>query len=341
MKSALRWGGSLLLLTFLAVRLDWPRVAAAFASLRGEFWCLAALLYTGCQFLSALRWRGLARVVGFRASVGRYTGIFFIGSFFNLVLPTSVGGDVVRVWYLSGVRSKRATGRTTLAAITVLMDRVSGLVMLVALACVATYFSPVKLPTWVTVAVFVAALGTGAGVGFLVLGGILAGAVLRRVPRRLKPLLLRLLRAARLYLRHPRTLLASALFSIAIQALNVLVVWCIGLGLGLDVPLVCYGVCVPLATLLTLLPISLNGMGLREAGYALLLSPLGVPEATAVALAFLLFLALLMTSLVGLGCYTLGRFPRYVPAATEESNHDRSLGGDPDQGRSGQLAAAA
>ena len=66
----------------------------------GSVALLAVGLYLATQAVSALRWRLLAGVHGFGGSTARYVAYYFIGMFFNLVLPTSVGGDVVRAWYL-------------------------------------------------------------------------------------------------------------------------------------------------------------------------------------------------------------------------------------------------
>jgi uncharacterized protein (TIRG00374 family) len=341
MKTWLRWGGSLVLVTLLATRLDWSRVGEAFARLRLDLWLLAVLLFGICQVVSALRWGMLARVLGFQVSQARYTGVYFIGMLFNLILPTSVGGDVVRAWYLAGMPCRSQMGRTTLATFSVLVERVSGLMMLVAIACVALWCSPLELPSWVNGAVLLAGLAMLAGLAFLFVGGWFARWILPALPARLQALVVRVFTATRLYLRHPWTLLITSLLSVVVQGLNVIVVWCVGLGLGLDVPLICYGVVVPLTALLTLVPISLNGMGLREAGYAILMRPLGVPTHTAVALAFLSFLVTVVCSLAGLGFYLFGQYPRYRPTASEETNDDRAIRGDSDQGRGGQSAAAA
>ena len=74
----------------------------------------------------------------------------------------------------------------------------------------------------------------------------------------------------------PRLFLVTTLLSVVVQAANVIVLWLVGLALGLDVPASYYWVLVPLVTLLTLVPVSLNGMGVREWGTVLLLAPLGV-----------------------------------------------------------------
>src|SRR5262249_22043845 len=87
--------------------------------------------------------------------------------------------------------------------------------------------------------------------------------------------------------------------SIFVQVANVLIVWLIGLALAAPVPASFYWVFVPMVSLLTLLPISVNGMGVREGGTALLLAPVGVSHHVAVTLAFLWFAVYVATILLG------------------------------------------
>jgi uncharacterized membrane protein YbhN (UPF0104 family) len=300
--------GSLILLGVIAWRMDWGQVGAAFAHLNVTLWLLAVAVYLVAQVVSALRWQLLSGVLGLGGRWGQYVAYYFIGMFFNLVLPTSVGGDVVRAWYLAGhPESNPTSGRGLGAFLSVFADRASGLVVLIAVACLAAACCPLTLPGWIYGAV--AAAG-GAG--------LLGLAALPALPR-LRPLfscsprLLRLVDGALLYLGHRKVMAWATLLSVVVQVANVVLVWLIGRGLGLPVPFVYYGVLVPLVALLTLLPVSLNGMGLREAGHVLLLAPLGVGAGAAVTLSFLSFAVFTCTSLVGAGFYLCGRFPR--PAA--------------------------
>jgi uncharacterized membrane protein YbhN (UPF0104 family) len=144
------------------------------------------------------------------------------------------------------------------------------------------------------------------------------------------------------YRRYPRMLLVVTALSLVVQVVNVMIVWLIGRALGLPVPALYYGVLVPLITLLTMLPISLNGMGLREAGAVLLLAPLGVDATAAVTLFLLTFAVYTLTSLAGAGCYLFGRFPRFAsPSVHGGAINDNVIRRDPDQGRARQPAAAA
>src|SRR5262249_32503790 len=128
---------------------------------------------------------------------------------------------------------------------------------------------------------------------------------------------------------------SSLLLSVFVQAANVVLVWLLGLAIGLSVPAGYYWIMVPMVTLLTMIPVSLNGMGVREGGTALFLAPLGVSEGTAISLAFLWFAVFTVTSLFGGGLYLFGSFPRLsVPAGApgKERRDDGSVRSGSDQG---------
>jgi uncharacterized membrane protein YbhN (UPF0104 family) len=335
----LRLAGSVALLAFLAWRTDWRRMADAFAGLRAGWWLLAVALYAVTQVVSSVRWRLLARPLGFRESPGRFVAYYYVGMFFNLVLPTSVGGDVVRAWYLDG-----RSGRKMAAFLSVLADRASGLLVLIAIACVAAACSPPDLPPRARWIVYGA--GASAGLGLMALLGLArystrrSGCAGRLPPSGTAGPTAKLFTAARdlhdALLPRPRVLLITTLLSGFVQAANVIVLWLVGRSLMLDVPASYYWVLVPVVTLLTLVPVSLNGMGVREWGTVLMLAPLGVGKESATALAFLWFLTFSAVSVAGGGFYLFGRFPRF-----EVRPDDEPVGGDPDQGRERQPPAAA
>jgi len=111
-------------------------------------------------------------------------------------------------------------------------------------------------------------------------------------------------------------------------------VWMLGQALGVAASLWAYAAVVPLVTLLTLLPVSVNGVGVREAFLVLLLGPAGVAEAQAVTLGLLWLTMLSAASLLGGGVYVAGGYT--LGHREEERGPFR---GDPDQGRTGQPAA--
>jgi uncharacterized membrane protein YbhN (UPF0104 family) len=330
------------LLAVLAWRTDWARIGQAFQQLRLELWLAAVVLYLVTQVVSGFRWQLMSKPVGFHGSLWQFTGFYFIGMFFNLLLPTSVGGDVIRAWYVA--RMDGRTGRRMTAFLSVLVDRVSGLIVLLLIACVAAVVCPLELPAWV--------LGSVWGMAGGVAGTLVLTPIVVRLTARFDRLR-RLADAGRVYLRHPRLLLGTAGLSLVVQAANVALVWLLDLAIGAHVPASFYWILVPMVSLLTLLPISLNGMGIREGSMIWLLAPLGVTRDTALCLAILWFSVLTAVSLCGGLVYFLGSFPRWARgdwalgdagrrwATFSEVNPHEDLGGHSDQGRTGQSQAAA
>jgi uncharacterized membrane protein YbhN (UPF0104 family) len=346
-----RWRlwGSLILVSVIAWRLDWEQVRSAFATLDVRLWLAALGVYLLAQIASALRWQLLARPLGLSGGLGRYTAFYFIGMFFNLVLPTSVGGDVVRAWYLARQAGPAPpAGRRTAAFLSVLADRANGLAVLIAVACAGLGFCPVTLPAWV--------IGTVAGMGAAVVAGLAVLPLLPHLHSRLpdRPRVQQAVGGAIVYLRHGRCLAAATLLSLVVQLANVVIAWLIARGLHLEVPIAYCCIFMSVVAVLTLLPISVNGMGLREWGTVLLLNPLGVGSAEAVTLSLLTFAVQALASLTGCGFYLFGRFPRFTPAAEgapvadapgspggEGLSDAQSVGGGADQGRARQPPAAA
>jgi uncharacterized membrane protein YbhN (UPF0104 family) len=343
MKKVVRIAGCAALLGVLAWRMDYAGLGSAFARLDLAWWLLAVGLYIVAQVVSSERWRRLAVPLGFGGSPLRYVGYYFVGMFFSLALPTSVGGDVARAWYLS-TQDGRSPKRSLEAILCIFAERLSGVVMLVVIACVAAPLSPVPLPEWVTASV--ALIGVATAVGIVVGLWVMARGASSRLPlysgaEGRMGAFARLRAVIAIYRREPRLMFSTALYSLAVQGLNVVVVAAIGRALGLAVPFEYYAVAVPLITLLTLLPVSVNGMGLREWGYVLFLTkPLGITEANAVGLSVLAFAATsLVPGLLGAGVYLFGRFQRLD--SSEDRCDDQSVGSDSDQGRARQHPAAA
>jgi uncharacterized membrane protein YbhN (UPF0104 family) len=338
-------------------------VGSAFAQLDVTYWLLALGVYAVAQCVSAVRWQMLAGTLGLGGRWWDYLSHYLIGMFFNLVLPTSVGGDVVRAWYLGGAGAPSADtkgpveqapfspSRRMAAFLSVLADRVNGFAVLIVVACLAALCYPAALPSWIR--------WTVAGMGAACMLGL---AALPALPwlRKTLPMPARLtylFDGATLYLRDRRGLLAVTLLSVVVQLANVMLAWLVGEGLGLPIPPLYYGVLVPLVSILTLLPISLNGMGLREGGTVVLLAPLGISAESAVTLSLLIFAVYTTASLGGGVFYLFGRLPRFDAGedhggprdplssppgpGMEAYSHAVSVRGNSDQGRRSEPTAAA
>ncbi len=329
MSKKVRIGISAVLLGWLAWKIDWEQVVQAFSQLRLEFWFSAVALLVIAQVVSTFRWQQLAQALGFRRPIHHMIGFYFIGMYFNLLLPTSVGGDVVRVYYLDNKSNNRMR-----AFLSVFLERLCGFCVLLALACFGILLSPLDLPPWMHWTV--GSCAVCCMLGFIALPMMVQHA--EKFPGKLR----KVLQGFR-ELPSWRTLVGPLLFSIFVQVTNVIICWLVAVAIGGQVPFAFFWIMVPLVSLLTMLPISLNGMGVREGAMVFFLAPLGVGQGLAVTLAFLWFAVSVTVSFFGGFVYLFGHFPRPVMAAETdgEDERDGSLCGHSNQGRTGQLKTAA
>ena len=286
------------LLLYLMRRVDFGQILRQFARSDPLLLIAALLVYLIGQVLSAVKWARLARAVGFHEPLPRFVAYYLIGMFFNAFGFGTVGGDVVRALYLA-----RGGGRRALALNTVVADRVSGLLVLLAVALVALIvFHQYGLPPavyWGVIALASALLG-----GWRLLPHVLprllpADNRLRRlVERDLAP-----------YWNDGRLLLDVGTVSAIFHLSQIGVLLILTHALGLAVPWSYCFIFGPLVNVMAAIPVSLNGLGVREGGYVYFLSHIGVARESAVAFALTWFAVVMLAGVVGGVVYLVHRQP--------------------------------
>ncbi len=243
-------------------------------------------LYLAGQVMSAYRWQLLAEILGLNGPFKEFLAYYFVGVFTNLFVPGLIGGDAARAVYLG-----KRHGRMTEAFASAIADRGLGLLALFWLAAIAAIFlNFAHLPRSVTV--------PSAIVGAVALAGFVAGPYLARLVPRL-PSRLRGVAVAVPYLEHPVLLLPAIGLSLLLQ-ISLAVCQCmLARGLGLTAPLTLFLLCVPIANVVASLPLTLNGLGLRESAYLVLLGMGGVARDDAIALGLLWFAVTMLVGLTG------------------------------------------
>ncbi len=289
---------------FTDVRAIFARIADA----RFEYVAAGVLIYAAGQALSTWKWRLLLAPVGLGAV--RYTRLlafYFIGMFFNLFLPTVVGGDAVKAVLLA-----RETGSAARATTSVFMERNLGLFALLSIALIAAWRAPAVDLMGVTLSTLTVLLFSGFIAINVVLATrgvygladrLIAATPLRRMRVRATPLH----DAVTSYWSHGGVILGAVLLSFVFQALVIAVVFLNARALDLRFPFASVAVFVPLISLAGMIPVSVNGLGVREALYIFFFGRLGAPTEVSVSLA-LLYLAVTFTaSLPGGVVYALQR----------------------------------
>jgi uncharacterized membrane protein YbhN (UPF0104 family) len=257
---------------------------------------LALAFYLISQAISAARWTVLVRPLGIATPFKDLIYYYLIGMFFNLFAPGTVGGDVSRVYYLVKNQGTGEQGRrvpTVRAAVSVLMDRAIGLVVLVWMAAAGLLLFPgYPVPSSIRSLTFVLA------------GVLLAGAAFAPILRHMLPdvgysifVKLRLILGS--YRTHWMAIVQGILLSVIVHLIQVWMHVVMGRALNLTIPFSYCLILYPLVGTFAAIPISLNGIGLREGGYIFLLGLIGVTPENGVAFGLLLFTIIALDSLVG------------------------------------------
>lgn len=278
------------LIWFLLAKSDLNAIRSALGHLDYRYWIAALAIYAVSQVTSGYRWYTLGRAVGFRHSWRHFQKLYLEGMFFSLCLPSSIGGDVVKAMRLGS-----NAGERLLAAGTVLADRLTGLTALCVIC--ATSFLARSWELGLSASLFL-----GAGVLLVALVSFLVGQwFLRWNSARLSniPKLGAILAELNIYNHKPGVIFRAVGWSFVVQLTNVAMVWLLGRGIHLDLPVASYFVAVPAVALASTLPLSVNGVGVREGGLALLLQPDGLTEEQGVALGLLWFSITMASGLIG------------------------------------------
>lgn len=267
------------------------------------------------SFSSAVKWYMLLQARGITVGLWRIYGYYMVGRFFNLVLPSSVGGDFIRVYELG-----KYTGRQADAAASVFVERFSGLITLVALAMLAVGINLklFNLP-WLTAALAVG----GVSVAFV------CWLILDDRPFRLSQKLLgqrlslldgvltkigKLRQAVLSYQDIPAALWIAFVNSLIFNLLAVINIWVSTLAFGVNFPFVKALVATPIILFIMNLPFSIGGLGLMEFAYSFTLGIFGVPAAVAFSVALLMRLKSFIDAGIGSLVYPIVSGDRSIPA---------------------------
>ncbi len=285
------------LLIYFFTRIHIERFIETFATADFSYVAVILIVYLISQFVGVVRWMILARPLGFKTPLKVLVDYYLIGMFFNLFAPGTVGGDVSRIYYLAreGEQNvdKKWHGATMHAAVSVFIDRVIGMAVLVWLGALALLLFPqYAVPAAVRSVTYALAAG-------FILGGLLLPALRRVLPADGHPVIVKLRVALRSYRAQRQAVPQAILLSFVVHFIQAWIHMLLGRAIQIDIP---YSFCLilyPLVGTFSALPVSLNGLGLREGGYLFLFQFIGVGSEKGVAFGLLLFVVIALDSLIG------------------------------------------
>jgi hypothetical protein len=271
-----------ILLLYLSLRsVDLAVVGASLSRFHPGWIVLSLFVLTLQVGLMAIRWSEIAAVCGARLALPQATQISFIASFFNQVLPSSVGGDAARIWLLA-----RSAGGWANATYSVLIDRIVGVLVLalIVIACLPWSLELIQNPLARAVLLLIGAGSVGGAAVFLAIGIWNWPVLDRLMPTR------HLVAAARnawRLCRSGQALATVTACSVAIHLLTVTAAWCCMKAVAAPVGFAPVLFLLPPVLLITTIPISIAGWGVRETSMVAAFSYAGLAQSDGLTLSIL------------------------------------------------------
>jgi glycosyltransferase 2 family protein len=284
-------------LAFLIWQIDLRKTIDLIASSNGWYLLAAYAIFLATTVGMAWRWQALLASKGLHEPLTWLTKLYFMGYAAGQVLPTSIGGDTVRI----AAHARRRPDAKAEAAGAVLMERVvgsAGTLVLVAIGLVLAIgrYNNIREVVILEIALSVALVlalslmfSRRTNVWLQERGGT------RRLARGFRALW----EALHGYRSQPRTLLLVLAATVVLQFIRILAIWLCGEAVGIDVSPLVYIVMGPLLFLVMLIPFTINGLGVREAFFIAFLGRFGVDADAAFATGFLFYAVTVATSLPG------------------------------------------
>ena len=307
---------ALILVGALFWSVDWRDSLARLRDVAPAWTVAAALFFVASVVISAWKWQLLLRARGLRVGLPSLVRLYWTGVFFNNFMPSSFGGDVVRL-----VLARRIGGVAPVAA-SMLVERATGFLVLVVLALAALLLGPALNGAGALrpVAITILVLGTFSLALLLWRGHALVRAVAASRParHRLVARVLAKIDALALTLRDygadHRALVVTCAVSVLFYAGLVLFQHAAIHALHGDLTLGQVALVAPLVVLVAALPVSINGIGITEGAFVILYAQVGLPPEIGLASALLRRIVLLLAALPGAAFWLLERRPTAAAA---------------------------
>lgn len=308
---------SLGLIALAFSRVDFKQVAAQLIRANPIYFALALLLYMLAIVVNGAKWQVLLRAQGVRVPFGAVVRFIFVGFFFNNFLPANVGGDVMRGYSLA-----RYTDRAADSAVSVIVDRVIGLMAYMTTAVIAAIIavnfsghSELQRVEWVAMIALAALI---AGFGILLsrrLRAVIARIFQIRFLAPLAPLYGRISDAFGAYRFQYKALITAFGVGLVGIACTTMVNWMLSQSMGGYMSLQAIALFNPLIALVLMIPITIAGIGVMQTAYTFFFTLVGVPADHALAVSILMQAIMFLGSLPGGVLWLVGRRQQTSAAA--------------------------
>lgn len=294
----LRIGISAALLVFLFGKVDRKALFQIIREADTGKLLFAFLIFSLVYIVCIFRWEMLLRAVRVHLPIKRVIISFSAGLFFNVFMPSTIGGDLVRSLDLAAHTRK---GKEVVA--TVLLDRLSGYAGMVLVAVAAIIFGYQLVQDRIVVLIVLAIVALLALILLLIFNNFFFSKINRffHSPKgnRLMTAIKNTHQEMYYFRRHKRILFLNLAYSVFIQVVAPVSYYLIAVAMGIKTGIIYYFIFFPLIGAITLLPISIGGLGLRDATTIYFFAKAGMAKDAAFAISIMIFFFTLLLGALG------------------------------------------
>jgi hypothetical protein len=289
----IKWTVSTVLLFIIFQQLDFGRLLSVLKSFSFPWFVPYVIILVLNVFIASFKWWKILSFENFQYKFFSVLKLFWIGMFYNQFLPGRIGGDAVKMFYLAQNEESRKAG----ASGSVVIDRLYNLIGLLLIAFVGLFFCKVQVELLILPVLL---FGFFLIMLLLVIVGI--EPVLEKTNLLRFPLFKKvnhIVKAFKPYLCSWKRNIFMVTWGILYQFSSILGAYFLGRSLHIDLSLDYYIVFVPMVVIITMLPFTIGGLGIREGGYLVFFTRVGVGSETAIGFSLFGYFMLLLLSLPG------------------------------------------
>ncbi|MBP1760689.1 MAG: hypothetical protein H6Q64_231 [Firmicutes bacterium] len=307
---------SLGLLAWLAFSIDWNELSRVLLHIDYKWIAVAVLWIVLSVVISVYKWQVILRVQGLDPGWTELWKAYWAGLFFNNFLPSSIGGDAMRIYWITKKNSDTAGSLTSVVAERILATTGLALTGLLGGLLVATSFQPLFF-------IFLLLIAASLGLLAIITAGKLPGWIERKSGRAVS-FLKRIAGHGTRFQGNIKAItgviLLSVLFQVAVVGVNHAIFQALHLS-NLGWPVALY--VIPATSVAAMIPVGINGYGIREGAYMTLLAGYGTAQGTAFAASLLFAFLVSICSLYGGLVWLMQRDKGGNQSAAIESIYDR------------------
>ena len=300
---------SISLLTYIVLKINWNEVISNLWKANFLFLLIVFFLYILEQVELTYKWSLLISARGIKVSLFRLCIINSIGTFWGMFLPSSVGTDVVRGYYLIKNNSEKSVSVSS-----IFVDRISSMFSLLLFGVVFLIIAGDTISR-LNINVYIYSFSIVAVILFYFFQREETAHFLKDRLKSIRfkkifELLIKLHFSILEYKKYPKALLMSFLVSILVQVTRVLIYYLVTVAFNISVPIIYFFIFIPIIMLVLMIPISIGGLGVREGTFIAFFSLVGMSINEAVIISFTTTLMVNLVNLLGGVAYLFYKSPK-------------------------------